>query len=122
MSLHNKNIGKIGEDMALHYLLSKGYILLKQNYTSRWGELDLIMQKDNKLIFVEVKTKIGNLMGKPHEAITLSKLFHLKRPIQFFLMDRKYKDFKYALDVVSVTLDAQLQQQNIQHFENIEFS
>jgi putative endonuclease len=121
MSLHNKNIGRIGEEMARHYLQDHGYILLKQNFTTHWGELDLIMQKENKIIFVEVKTKIGDIRGKPYDAITPAKLFHLKRPIQYFLMDKKYKDFKYALDVISVTLNSQLLKENLQHFQNIEF-
>jgi putative endonuclease len=121
MTLHNKTIGKIGEDIALHYLLDKGYTLLKQNYTSHWGEVDLIMQKENKVVFIEVKTKVGNLKGKPYDAVTPAKLHHLQRPIQYFLLDRKYKDFKYALDIISITLNTQLVKEDLKHFENIEF-
>lgn len=121
MSLHNKNIGKIGEEIALQYLLQKGYILLKQNFTTHWGELDLILKKGNTVVFVEVKTRVGALKGKPYEAVNIQKLSHLKRPIQFFLLDKQYKDYKYSLDVISITLNAQLLQEDFKHFQNVDF-
>lgn len=120
MSLHRQHIGKIGEATACDYLLTQGYSLIQQNYHSKWGELDIICQKDKTIIFVEVKTKVGTLKGKPYEAITASKLSHLKRPIQYFLLDIKYKDFKYRLDVISIVLDTQNQVEELKHFENVE--
>lgn len=51
------SIGKKAEDTALHYLTGKGLILRARNYRSRWGELDLIMQDGEMLVFVEVRSR-----------------------------------------------------------------
>ena len=57
-------IGKKAEDTALQYLTQKGLTLITRNYRSRWGELDLIMQEGETLIFVEVRSRIhSNFTG-----------------------------------------------------------
>jgi putative endonuclease len=55
----NKRIGDRGEEIALRYLLRKGYSLVERNYRTRYGELDLILRHENTLVFVEVKLRRG---------------------------------------------------------------
>ena len=53
--MSRRDIGKLGEDFCGHILAAKGYRILAQNYHSRYGEIDLIVQKEGIIAFVEVK-------------------------------------------------------------------
>lgn len=117
--VHNQNIGKLGEEIAFKYLQEKGYQILEQNYYSRWGELDIIAVKANKLSFIEVKTRVGDQFGKPHDSVTKFKILHLKRPIQYYLLKNNYKKSKLSLDVVSVVLNEDQSVKTLKHFENV---
>lgn len=66
--------GKVGENMAAEYLKNQGFEVIERNYRHRRGEIDLIVRKDNLLLFVEVKTRTGNAdWGYPEEAVTPKK-------------------------------------------------
>ncbi len=69
----NNRSGKIGEDYAAALLESKGFCVVARNYHSRWGEIDIIAQDDQYILFVEVKTRAENAMGHPLEAVTQTK-------------------------------------------------
>jgi len=115
----NKNIGKIGEKIALSYLKEKGYKLLKKNFYCRWGEIDLILKNDNKIVFVEVKTRVGDKKGKPYEAINFYKINGLKRAIYFYLLKKKYFQYKLSLEVISIILNSDLSLKEIKHFSEV---
>jgi putative endonuclease len=74
-----QSIGKLGEVLAARHLCSLGYKIKEQNYRTKLGELDIIAEKGNTLYFIEVKTRIGDLHGKPYEAVTPRKLSHIRR-------------------------------------------
>ena len=69
----NKNTGAWGEDQADLYLLKQGYTLLCRNFHSRYGEIDLIVQKDDIIAFVEVKPRAKGALYSPAEAVTPAK-------------------------------------------------
>src|SRR5450830_278847 len=48
--------GEIGENIAAKFLVKHGFLILDRNYTKKWGEIDIIAEKANKLYFVEVKS------------------------------------------------------------------
>lgn len=54
-------LGKEGEAAALGFLVDKGYSLLHKNWTHNKSEIDLVVKKENKVVFVEVKTRKNNL-------------------------------------------------------------
>lgn len=60
---NNSNIilGKEGEAAALGFLVDKGYLLLHKNWRHNKSEIDLVVKKENKVVFVEVKTRKNNL-------------------------------------------------------------
>ena len=68
--LKDRSPGAWGEDLALRYLIQHGYKLLERNYRTRRGEIDLIVRKDDTLVFVEVKLRRGSGYGDPLEAVT----------------------------------------------------
>jgi len=67
---HRKDIGKKGEEDAVRYLLSKGYKILDRNFRYKRNEIDLIVGKDELLIFVEVKVRSSNTFGFPESFVS----------------------------------------------------
>jgi len=120
MALSSKKlVGKIGEEMALSYLKEKGYQLLEKNFYCRWGEIDLIFKKEDKIIFVEVKTRVGDKKGKPYEAVNFYKIKDLKRAINFYLLTKNYFQYKLSLEIVSVVLNSDLSLKEIKNFSEV---
>ena len=74
MKKFNLQTGKLGEEIAREFLEKKGYKIVGQNYKTKYGEIDLVVQKGKELIAVEVRTKIGDLYGSPEESLTKKKL------------------------------------------------
>ena len=71
--LNTKDLGNIGENIAIELLLSKGYNILERNWRFRKAEIDIICKKDNILVFVEVKSKSYKYFGEPEESISVYK-------------------------------------------------
>ena len=77
--MNNRQRGAVGEELALNYLLKDGYKYIDKNWHySRSAEIDLIMQKDKTIVFVEVKTRSNLNYGHPFEAITQTKMQNIK--------------------------------------------
>jgi Predicted endonuclease distantly related to archaeal Holliday junction resolvase len=72
MATHN-DTGKKGEDIAKQYLETNGYIVKHSNWRTGRYEVDIIAEKDNWLIFVEVKTRAANFLVNPIETINKKK-------------------------------------------------
>ena len=68
-----KSLGKFGEDYAYEALLKKGHKILARNFHSRYGEIDIISEKDGTLYFFEVKTRRTTSLNYPEESITYRK-------------------------------------------------
>ena len=66
-------LGLKGEQIARKYLLKKGYKIIATNFQCRFGELDLIAQDQNCLVFCEVKTRSAGMVAAPQESVTPAK-------------------------------------------------
>jgi putative endonuclease len=99
-----QSVGIIGEQLAKKYLLSLGYSIKEQNFRTRMGELDIIAEKEHKLYFCEVKTRIGDAYGKPYEAVTYRKLQHIQRVAQAYVLQNSIKNSKLSIQVISIIL------------------
>ena len=51
-----QKIGQLGEDSACEYLIKMGYKVIERNYLKKWGEIDIVAKKDNRIHFIEVKS------------------------------------------------------------------
>ena len=67
--MNTNNIGFKGEKAVVRYLRLRFYKILKRNYSTRWGELDIIAKNRKYLCFVEVKTRSENSYGSPAEYV-----------------------------------------------------
>ncbi|MFZ1704960.1 MAG: YraN family protein [Saprospiraceae bacterium] len=66
-------LGQAGEDLAVQFLIEKGYDIIERNWRFKKAEIDIICRKDKVLIFVEVKAKSYTHFGAPEESISTYK-------------------------------------------------
>ena len=100
-----KDLGKKGENIAAKLLQRQGYKILEKNFNSRFGEIDIVAQEDDTLIFVEVKTRWSQQYGRPEEAITPRKLRSIEKTGQFFRLTNKGLPEAERIDVVAIEMD-----------------
>lgn len=77
--------GRLGEKYVCDYLVKKGYTILKTNYSSRFGEVDIIAENEKIIAFVEVKTRTKNSFTNGFESITKSKLRKFTKTVVDYL-------------------------------------
>lgn len=96
-----KKIGASGEDQALAYLLRHGYKLVARNWSCKLGEVDLIMEKNNVRVFVEVRTRAQTTFGAGADTVSYQKQAKLLRTTRFYQQKEDYwGDLRF--DVVAI--------------------
>ena len=116
MKVYNRKSGAWGEEEAKKYLKAKGYQILRQNYSNKLGEIDLICLKDGYLIFVEVKTRLTNAFGSPAQSVNFVKQQKIRKTALAFLSFYGDVDKDCRFDVIEVLGDQESFQLN--HIEN----
>ena len=111
-----KQTGRRGEDLTAAYLLEKGYRIVTRNWVCPAGELDIIAQDGDTLIFVEVRTRRGDRFGTPAESITPAKQARLVELAQTYLQGIPAPQPGWRIDVVAVQLGQGTPR--IDHIEN----
>ncbi len=99
----SSEIGKKGESLVAEYLKSRGYIVIKRNYKDRYGEVDIIAEDCENLVFVEVKTRSENAIVSGFEAIDEKKKRLVKNEALMFTKRLK-TDLEPRIDVAEVTV------------------
>lgn len=112
-------LGKKGEEIALDFLVNKGFRLVKKNYKChRWGEIDIVMLDGEYLVFVEVRTKSNKAHGMPLETIGYSKRRQIEKMAKLYLTNENVPDSIFCrFDVVGIILSNSGNPQ-IEHYEN----
>lgn len=111
-----QKIGEIGENIAAKFLVKHNFKILDRNYTKKWGEIDIIAEKENKLHFVEVKSVSRETLNKvtretldqyhPEDNMHPWKLKRLARTIQTYLLSQKVLEEKeWQLDLLVVFMN-----------------
>lgn len=119
MPTTRQKLGHRGEEIAMQYLKKQGYQILKQHYTTRWGEIDLICQNHQRLVFIEVKSRSSRKFGHPEESITKKKLANLVQAIWCYLEETSSWDKNYQFDIISVLFVSNGLSPKIHHWKNI---
>ncbi len=112
-----RRLGGSGERLAASWLEARGYRILGCNWRCAYGELDVIAEDEGELVFVEVKTRRGEAMGLPEEAITPSKRQHLVAAAQWYLEAAGTPEQAYRIDVVAVQLAPSGKLLEVRHYE-----
>lgn len=107
--MSTKKIGDLGEKYALQFLKKKKYKILETNFHAYGGEIDIVAQKDDYLVFVEVKARHTKRYGAPEQAVDSRKLSRIKKAAHYFLQKHKDKKLpqKYAVEIVAIELSGQ---------------
>ena len=100
MAKHN-DLGKLGEDLAVKYLMGIGYQILDRNWIYQKKELDIVAIKDDFLVVTEVKSRSTDYFEHPADAITLSKIKFLVKATQAYVDLKEIKQ-EVRFDVISV--------------------
>ena len=118
MKYSKKQLGKTGELLAVKFLKQKGYQIIEQNYRSAWGEIDLIAQDGDVLVFVEVKTRRSLKFGAPQIAVTNSKQRKMSKAALEYLQEKDFFDYVCRFDVISIVFPPDPSEPIIEHIEN----
>lgn len=100
--MNNRELGNRGEQLALEYLLAQGCLLLAKNFRCRIGEIDLIVQDGQTIVFVEVKSRSGKGWGLPQEAVDFRKQSKIQKIAQYFLLTQRMAERDLRFDVIAV--------------------
>ena len=103
--MNKRKFGIIGEKIAENFLKQNGYIVLKNNFYTKKGEIDLIAKKNNCIIFIEVKTRSNYKYGTPAMAVNDIKKQHIKSAANIFLYINKFDKYEIRFDVIEVLIN-----------------
>ena len=125
--MNKQKLGRLGENLATRYLLGNGYKLLERNFVYldqqgiKRGELDLIVSKDGRIIFVEVKTLLANQASAdfaPEDKVNYKKQRHLIGTAEHWLSRRGKTDLVWQIDVLALKVDLLKRKVKVSHFED----
>lgn len=123
--INNKDIGKLGEDIACKYLIKKGFFIVCRNYRKRWGELDIIADKDNHIHFIEVKSVcVSSFNNKnyhnPEENVDGWKIKQIRKMIwTYFDENNKGLEKEFYFHVICVYINMFRRFAKVNVIENI---
>lgn len=103
MADHN-DFGKKAEDFAVEYLKKNGYKILVRNYRFQKAEIDIIAEKDNLIIVIEVKARSTDAFMLPQEAVTKTKIRLIVSAANHYLEEFN-KNQEARFDIISVLPD-----------------
>ncbi len=105
MKFNSKKTGTQGEELAQQYLSKQGLTLIEKNFNCRLGEIDLIMQEGEYLVFIEVRIRHNQRFASPMESITYNKQQKSSKTAQFYLQQHHLIDkVPCRFDAVAVNL------------------
>ncbi|HHU78691.1 MAG: YraN family protein [Caldicoprobacterales bacterium] len=105
MSRERQELGKWGEEQGCSYLSSRGWEILRRNYRSALGEVDIIASQGDQLIFVEVKTRRSTAYGYPAESVNYKKRLKYEQLALYFLKETGRIDSSCRFDVLEVIVN-----------------
>jgi putative endonuclease len=102
MALKKNELGAKGEDLAIRYLKKRGYRIIERNYRIKLGEIDVIAEQGDDLVFIEVKTRSDTTFGSPFESITAQKQQQLSKVALEYICRKKCYGRPARFDVVGI--------------------
>ena len=97
-------VGKLGEQLAFSFLENKNYTILEKNYRFGRGEIDIIAEDDNMLVFIEVKTKKFGDFGDPITWVPRSKQRQIGTVAKGYLYEKNITNQDCRFDVLENTV------------------
>lgn len=104
MGEYNKRkVGAEYEKLAVSYLIDNDYVIIETNFYCNSGEIDIIAQDKNYLVFIEVKYRKNNLLGEATYAVSKAKQKTIIRVANFYIYKKHLKlNLPYRFDVIAI--------------------
>ena len=103
--MNNIEKGKLGEDVALKYIISKGGKIIEKNYRTKLGEVDLIAKLNGELVFFEVKSRSNIDYGYPSESVNYKKKRKIVNVAKYYILDNSLSNLSIRFDVIEIYLN-----------------
>lgn len=114
--------GSYAERIAEKFLNSRNYKILDRNYRKPWGEVDIIAEKDEIIIFVEVKASDKPALKgfEPEKRVNTNKIKRIKRAAQTYIQQNNFDDISWQIDLIAIEFNQEKKTAKVTHFKNIE--
>jgi len=116
--MDRQEVGKLGEKEARKFLKKRGYRIRETGFRCRHGEIDIVAQRKDWLVFVEVRTKSNLEFGTPEESITQAKKKKLISLALTYTSTHQDLPPLWRIDVVAIELDDKGKTNRIELIEN----
>ena len=118
VKINRNDTGRLGEEFARAFLKKRGFRILETNYRCPEGEIDIVAQHKDCLVFVEVRTKTSQQFGSPEESVTQAKKRRMIATAQHYrhVHDRQLP--LWRIDFIAVELDKRGKPSRIELIEN----
>ena len=116
--MKRRDTGILGEKLARDFLVEKGYAIVETNFRCPEGEVDIVAQDKDCLVFIEVRTKRSHSFGTPEESITPTKKEKLRIAAATYRQTHDDLPLLWRIDFVAVELDNKNKPLRIAHIEN----
>ena len=114
--ISKKEVGNYGEDLAVKFLIEKGYKIISKNFYIRGGEIDIIAKDKNEYVFVEVKTRTSRFFGEVSDQVSSRQQKKLAHSAEVFLHQNNLTDSNWRIDVIAILMNNQkLQIKHVKH-------
>ena len=102
MTMERQALGKMGEDAAVAEIERRGYAVLERRYRTRHGEIDIVAEDGDVVVFIEVKVRATAERGTAAEAVTIQKQRKLVAMATDYLSRRRLTHRRCRVDVVAI--------------------
>ncbi len=116
--MSNRDLGDFGERLAAGMLLRNGYRIRKLQARTPFGEIDIVAESGDLVLFVEVKTRRTTEFGTPEEAITPAKREHLARSVEAYRQAEGLLGRPFRVDAVAIVMDEATRKATVRHIPN----
>ena len=109
------DLGNQGENLAIDYLINRGFTILERNYRFQKAEVDIIVQKESLLIAVEVKTRATKAFGNPQDFLKPNQIQRIVKAMDHYITSQ-HLDVELRFDIIAVVKEGS--KTEIEHLEN----
>lgn len=100
--MNKRTVGTEGEERAVSYLVKEGCTILMTNYTCRIGEIDIIAKEKDTVLFIEVKFRKNDRMGRPYEAVNYPKQMKIMKSAMLYAQQKNLFEKPMRFDVIEI--------------------
>lgn len=115
---YNKKKGSIGENLVEAHLIANNCKIIAKNFQCNAGEIDIIFEDKDEIVFAEIKSRTSIEYGFPAESVTLYKKKHILSTTKYFLYINKIVDCNVRFDVIEVYFKIG-KEVSINHIKNV---